>query len=248
VRNELMRELIAENLHLASTGPRTAPRYAAAPKPAVSPPSTTAAIRPPHPPPGSIDPIRPMPVKTVPMGKSGEPLPPSDDKPAAMDVLPVSSFGGASLKQPLQITPFPVTTAVPAAQAANAAPAARRSAPLPLPPSLLPATPTETASAVQIAAAPQATASTDEKPAPAKGGWLIQIGAYTKESEAHARLAEARERAAAILSKVRSYSEKTVKGTTAYFRARFAGFDEASAKRACDTLKKSDFACFATKN
>jgi D-alanyl-D-alanine carboxypeptidase len=101
---------------------------------------------------------------------------------------------------------------------------------------------------VQIAAAPQATASTDEKPAPAKGGWLIQIGAYTKESEAHARLAEARERAAAILSKVRSYSEKTVKGTTAYFRARFAGFDEASAKRACDTLKKSDFACFATKN
>jgi D-alanyl-D-alanine carboxypeptidase len=86
----------------------------------------------------------------------------------------------------------------------------------------------------------------DSNPAP-RGGWLIQIGAFTKEQEARERLAHAKERAASILSKVSSYTEKTVKGSTEYFRARFVGFDEASAKRACETLKR-EFACITMKN
>ncbi|MDO8534032.1 MAG: D-alanyl-D-alanine carboxypeptidase family protein, partial [Xanthobacteraceae bacterium] len=68
-RDAIMRELIAENIRHASSGPRTAPRFAEA----------AAAVRPA---PGSLTPIRPTPVKLVAVGKGGEPLPASGGKPA----------------------------------------------------------------------------------------------------------------------------------------------------------------------
>jgi D-alanyl-D-alanine carboxypeptidase len=93
-----------------------------------------------------------------------------------------------------------------------------------------------------------AAASEKAAPTPAsRGGWLIQIGAFNKEHEARERLSKAKERAASALAKVRSYTEKTMKGSTEYFRARFAGFDEASAKRACEALKR-EFECVTMKN
>ena len=58
---------------------------------------------------------------------------------------------------------------------------------------------------------------------------------------------KAKERAAGVLAKVSSYTERTMKGTTEYFRARFAGFDEASARRACEALKR-EFECVTIKN
>jgi D-alanyl-D-alanine carboxypeptidase len=86
------------------------------------------------------------------------------------------------------------------------------------------------------------------EPAAARGPWYIQIGAYAKEEQARERLNDARARAASILAKGSPVAEKWGKGKTEIYRARFAGFDEASAKRACETLRKSDIACFAAKN
>ncbi len=251
-RDELMRDLIAANIRHASTGPRTAPRFAEAPARGGRA-ETTAGIQIPRPAPGSLDPIRPMPVRMVAVGKGGEPLSPADDKPAASGVLPVSTFSGASVQQPLQIAPFPTA---PAAAAAKAKPVIAE--PAPMPPAPIPSAPAASAQPTQalatvFAPAPApasvpAAASEKAEPAPTpRSGWLIQIGAFTKEQEARERLAHAKERAANLLSKVNSYTEKTVKGTTEYFRARFAGFDEASAKRACETLKR-EFACMAMKN
>jgi D-alanyl-D-alanine carboxypeptidase len=87
-----------------------------------------------------------------------------------------------------------------------------------------------------------------QEPAAARGDWYIQIGAYAKEEQARDRLADARARAASILAKSKPITEKMSRGRTEFYRARFAGFDEASAKHACETLKKNDFACFAAKN
>ncbi len=93
-------------------------------------------------------------------------------------------------------------------------------------------------------------ASLDSEPTASisRGPWKIQIGAFGNESEAKEHLSSARERASAILSSARAFTEKTFRGSTQYFRARFAGLDEASARRACETLKKSDVECFATRN
>ncbi len=100
--------------------------------------------------------------------------------------------------------------------------------------------------------APRQVASLDGAPeetaSVVHGGWKIQIGAYGNEEEAKEKLGTARERAAAVLGKAKAFTEKTVRGTTQYFRARFAGLNEASARRACETLKQKDFECFATRN
>jgi D-alanyl-D-alanine carboxypeptidase len=95
---------------------------------------------------------------------------------------------------------------------------------------------------------PEPFAQMSAEPAAGRGPWYIQIGAYAKEEQARERLADARARAASILAKGNPVTEKWGKGRTEIYRARFAGFDEASAKRACETLRKSDFACFAAKN
>ncbi|HLL27299.1 MAG TPA: serine hydrolase [Xanthobacteraceae bacterium] len=80
-------------------------------------------------------------------------------------------------------------------------------------------------------------------------GWHIQIGAYTNEGEAKGKLAAARERLTGLLARAESYTEKTVKGSVEYVRARFAGFsDEAEARKTCEALKKNDFACIPVKN
>jgi len=129
---------------------------------------------------------------------------------------------------PPHVSPAPVPT-VPAATAPPTQTMAALSAPTPTPTS-----------------AP-ATAESESSGSIARGGWLIQIGAFGKEHEARERLSKAKERAASALAKVRSYTEKTMKGSTEYFRARFAGFDEASAKRACEALKR-EFECVTMKN
>ena len=50
------------------------------------------------------------------------------------------------------------------------------------------------------------------------------------------------------LASAMPFTEKVQKGDTTLYRARFAGLDTSSAEAACKDLKKSGFACFATKN
>jgi D-alanyl-D-alanine carboxypeptidase len=58
----------------------------------------------------------------------------------------------------------------------------------------------------------------------------------------------ARTRSGRLLAKASPFTEKVSKDGSTLYRARFSGFDESGdAERACKTLKRSGFACFASR-
>jgi D-alanyl-D-alanine carboxypeptidase len=105
------------------------------------------------------------------------------------------------------------------------------------------------ASAPEVTVASIAPVSAPANAAAMRSGWHIQIGAYTDEGEAKSRIAAARARLSGLLARAESYTEKTIKGSVEYVRARFAGFnDEADARKVCEMLKKNDFTCIPVRN
>jgi D-alanyl-D-alanine carboxypeptidase len=115
-----------------------------------------------------------------------------------------------------------------------------------------PAPRAEKAEAAPTGAVRQAKAEIpDAEPANAvhaRGGWLIQIGAYDGEDEARQHLTDAQIKARARLAAADPFTERVQKGDKALYRARFAGFDKATAEAACKELKRNDFECMALKN
>ncbi len=95
-----------------------------------------------------------------------------------------------------------------------------------------------------------ALASAEPTPAQirARGGWLIQIGAFEGEDEAKEHLSDARQKVPAMLAAADPFTERVQKGAKALYRARFAGFDKAMAEAACKQLKRSDITCMTVKN
>jgi D-alanyl-D-alanine carboxypeptidase len=87
-----------------------------------------------------------------------------------------------------------------------------------------------------------------EKPAAARTGVQIQIGATDDADKAHDLLARARDASKRALAAATPYTEKVQKGRETLWRARFAGLDADKAEAACRDLKRSGFACFTTKN
>ena len=85
-------------------------------------------------------------------------------------------------------------------------------------------------------------------PPVAKGAWVIQIGATDNAGEAADLLTRARSEGRSALASARPFTEKIQKGDATLYRARFAGLDPSEAETACKTLKRSGFACFATRN
>jgi D-alanyl-D-alanine carboxypeptidase len=83
---------------------------------------------------------------------------------------------------------------------------------------------------------------------PAKGPWLIQVGAFPKETEAQERLREAQAMGKKVLVRAEPFTEKFVKGEQEYYRARFDGLTQASAEAACKYFKRNDIACLTIKN
>jgi D-alanyl-D-alanine carboxypeptidase len=261
-RDELMRDLVSENIKLASTGPRTTPRFAEKAAPAVASdtpataaptPVTTASVAPAQPAPGSREPVRRTPVQVVSINKDGERTP---TKVKTASVLPISTMSPGSVREAITITPMAlapegkvVTFAPPPAPASEPFASAQDSPEIERAKVVSAMMPEQrVSSALMPERTPEPLAQISEEPASARGPWYIQIGAYAKEEQARERLADARARAASILAKSNPVAEKWGKGRTEIYRARFAGFDEASAKRACETLRKSEFACFAAKN
>jgi D-alanyl-D-alanine carboxypeptidase len=86
------------------------------------------------------------------------------------------------------------------------------------------------------------------RPAAARKGWMIQIGATGDISEATKLLARAKLECRKTLITAQAFTEKVQKGSETLYRARFAGLEADSAELACKTLKRSGFSCFATKN
>jgi D-alanyl-D-alanine carboxypeptidase len=97
--------------------------------------------------------------------------------------------------------------------------------------------------------APRLAASPSLPPVATRTSWVIQLGAMDDEAKARSVLEEARQRSRGTLAKASAFTEKVVRDGTTLYRARFSGFDEAdSAQEACKALKRSGFACFATRS
>jgi len=207
--------------------------------------------------PGSEEPIRPTPVKTFIIGKSGEPASPGAAKPGTLGVVPAASLMTpiGTVVQQWTVGPQPAVErqgiVAPAAPAPALTPAE-----MPAPSAVAvvaPAPPSAPVSATPIPAsaapsAPPAPSIPTSAPANLRGGWLIQVGAFPDERQARERIDATRGKLSALLAKAAPYTEQTIKGSITLFRARFAGLDEAGARRACAMLKKSEIACMATKN
>jgi D-alanyl-D-alanine carboxypeptidase len=82
----------------------------------------------------------------------------------------------------------------------------------------------------------------------ARGGWLIQIGAFDGEDEAKQHLSAAQIKARDVLASADPFTERVQKGDKSLYRARFAGFDKATAEATCKQLKRNDFECMTVKN
>ncbi|WP_407152069.1 serine hydrolase [Bradyrhizobium sp. ORS 86] len=194
--------------------------------------------------PGSVEPMKPVKVKTVQV-KAGQ--------------VKLAAAG------PAQSAP-PITNTIPprneVAETSNAMMA--RAGDMPPQPAnfgtgngilgVLPA------SAVQAPgpAAPQAVASIEpahsqpaSKPAAAVAhtGWIVQVGALESESEAKQRIDLARNSARGMLSKADPFTETVVaKGDRKLYRARFAGLERDQAEAVCRTLKRADISCITVRN
>jgi D-alanyl-D-alanine carboxypeptidase len=170
--------------------------------------------------PGSAEPISPLRVKTISV-KAG-------------------SVQSASLA-PLT-SPAPAASVAPSHFARNAPPAPQVvAAPAPVKPAVF-----EVASA---SSTPVVTASTTRAASRPRGPWLIQIGAFPKETEAQERLREAQAIAKKLLAKADPFTERvTTKGNQDLYRARFAGLEQSAAEAACRYFKRNDIACMTIKN
>ncbi len=101
-----------------------------------------------------------------------------------------------------------------------------------------------------IAASREPESSQDaEPPAIARSGWMIQIGATDDAAAASELLVRAEVHLARALPDAQPFTQKVQKGEQTLYRARFAGLEDAdNAELACKSLRRSGFACFATKN
>jgi D-alanyl-D-alanine carboxypeptidase len=84
---------------------------------------------------------------------------------------------------------------------------------------------------------------------PAVTGWVIQLGATDDEQKAQTILDNAKSRLGRALARASGFTEKVSRSGTTLYRARFSGFTEGDdAQQACKLLKRSGFACFATRS
>jgi D-alanyl-D-alanine carboxypeptidase len=80
-------------------------------------------------------------------------------------------------------------------------------------------------------------------------GWMIQIGAMPDRNAAVALLSRAKGAGGGTLSGTEPFTMAYNKDNQKLYRARFGGFDgQSAATRACKTLEKKGFACWATAN
>lgn len=193
-----------------------------------------------------------------------------DDRPepprtrlAAADVDTASDVT-ASIKpgRPLELMRPAVASAASAGPAKSAATETVPVRTVPTPPAtgqkiearlpLVPAVPEPPARSEMVAAKAEPAAAEPKREAVRSGPvtpWVIQLAAEGDEKQARAILDEARSRSGRVLAKASPFTEKVSRGGSTLYRARFSGFAEAdTAQEACRALKRSGFACFATRS
>jgi D-alanyl-D-alanine carboxypeptidase len=77
------------------------------------------------------------------------------------------------------------------------------------------------------------------------GTWSIQVGAFNTQADAQRRLDEAIKAGVDSLAGKKGITLTHSKDDTVIYRARFAGFDRASAQRACTALSRKSINCYA---
>jgi D-alanyl-D-alanine carboxypeptidase len=201
----------------------------ASPVAAASLTATAASARGPQP--GSGEPINPVKVKTITV-KAG--------------AVQTASLGHL-------VMPAPQASIAPPHFAQNAPVAAPLLPPPGARPGVLGVLPLEPPSATVYQTASVSSAPATAEPAASRttqprGPWLIQVGAFPKETEAQERLRSAQALGKSVLATAQPFTEKFVKGTQEYYRARFDGLNQSSAEAACKYFKRNDIACMAIKN
>ena len=78
-------------------------------------------------------------------------------------------------------------------------------------------------------------------------GFLIQIGAYASIAEAERHLANAKTASAGVLDGHAPVTQGVTKDNRQLFRARFAGFNQASAANVCNRLRQQRIDCLVMK-
>ena len=78
-------------------------------------------------------------------------------------------------------------------------------------------------------------------------GYHVQIGVYGSPADAERAMAAAQTKAAHVLSAASPIAIPLTKGDKQLYRARFAGFDSASAANACNELRRSGLDCFVAR-
>jgi D-alanyl-D-alanine carboxypeptidase len=99
-----------------------------------------------------------------------------------------------------------------------------------------------------VVVAPPPTTTAAGHAAKARGGWMIQVGAFPDEHNAKERLSTAQTKAKEQLGQADPFTEKVAKGDKALYRARFAGLDKDQAESACKNLKRSEIPCMLLRN
>jgi D-alanyl-D-alanine carboxypeptidase len=250
-RDAHMRELIGEHIKEASLQ-RTAPAIAeqAAPHDEPQPAAVTRTVVV-----SRADPSPTATVSTRAIAGSNDPIQPLLVKTVSYRIAPA---------QPAALAPMPALVAAPAPQpqtprtvvaAADTVPpvtiAAVKSDPIKPEPAKPDAARPDVVTALPASPEPaKAEPAKSEPPAQvrARGGWLIQIGAYPGEDEAKQHLSAAQSKVRDTLAAADPFTERVLKGDKAFYRARFAGFDKATAEAACKQLKRNDFDCMTVKN
>jgi D-alanyl-D-alanine carboxypeptidase len=264
-RDAHMRELISAHIKEASlqrtapviadqAAPREEPQPAASTKAALvsrTDPTPTAAVTT-RAAAGSNDPIQPLLVKTV--SYRIAPVP-----PAPLAPMPALVAAPAPQPEAPRIVVASADTVPPVTIAAVKSDPIKPDAPKPdvakeVPKTEIPKTEVPKTEVATIApASPEPAKAEPAKSEPpaqvrARGGWLIQIGAYPGEDEAKQHLSAARSKVRDKLSAADPFTERVLKGDKALYRARFAGFDKATADATCKQLKRNDFDCITVKN
>ena len=235
---------------LASASPNARPEPVASSALSFAAPST-----------GSTEPIKPVLVKTVTVKAAG--LQPTSASPTRSD---------AALSPPARVeAPVPNRVEAPRVEASAVSRIETTAVSRIEPPAAIPEPPAvpSRADAIAVLAARMAEANAvatkpaaamvDERPQhaettnsvtrhAARGGWMIQIGAFAAEDEAKQRLTAAQSKAARVLASADAFTERVVKGDKALYRARFAGFEKDEAEAACNYLKRNDIACMPLRN
>jgi len=82
-----------------------------------------------------------------------------------------------------------------------------------------------------------------ESVVPDAGPYHVQVGAFTSQAEAESRLGEVQGRASSVLDGHQPLAVAFQKDDAQWYRARFAGFSQDSAKSTCAQLKRMSFDC-----